>query len=66
MVSLGVRNVLASSSLSWKALEKIRVMVASDSNSFAGIVRTQFSMNVNPVVSDVQFLRPGVSLAVNP
>ena len=63
-VSLGVRNMLPGSSLSGKALEKIRLTVVS--NSFAGIVRTQFSMNVNPVVSDVQLLNPGVSFAVNP
>ena len=63
LVSLGVRNVLPGvlvrpcSSLNGKALEKIRLMVAS--KSFAGIMRTQFSVNANPVVSDVQLLHPG-------
>ena len=63
LVSLGVRNVLPGllvrprSSLNGKALEKIRLMIAS--NSFAGIMRTQFSVNVHPVVSDVPLFHPG-------
>ena len=63
LVSLGVRNVLLGvlvrpcGSLNGKAGEKIRLMVAS--NSVAGIMRTQFSVNVNPVVSDAQLLHPG-------
>ena len=44
-------------SLNGKAGEKIRLMVAS--NPVAGIMRTQFSVNVNPVVSDAQLLHPG-------
>ena len=63
LVSLGVRNVLPGllvrlrSSLKGRALEYIRLMIAS--NSSEGIMRTQFSVNVNPVVSDVQLFHPG-------
>ena len=52
LVSLGVRNVLPGllvrprSSLNGRASETIRLMIAS--NSVAGIMRTQFSVNVNP------------------
>ena len=44
------------SSLNGKASEKIRLVVGS--KPFASSMRTQFSVNVNSVVSDEQLLHP--------